>query len=216
MEEQLTAAPRPRGLRGLHYRLYDWVLRWSAHPHAPTALFVMALAEASFFPVPPDVLLISMSLARPRLAALRFAAIATVGSVVGGLIGYGIGWGLWQAIGPFCFEHLGFLGFTPEKFEWVQIKYQQNAFLALFTAGFTPIPYKVFTIAAGVFDVALPVFIVASVLGRAGRFFLVGALAGWGGAAVKPFIEKYLGWLTLAFVALLILGFWAIGALGSH
>jgi membrane protein YqaA with SNARE-associated domain len=211
------AEPNParrKGLLGLHHRVYDWALRWSAHRHAQPALFFFAMAEASFFPVPPDVLLISMGLARPK-RALWFAAIATAGSVIGGMIGYGIGWGLWQVIEPICFEHLGFLGFTPENFELVQGKYRENAFLALFTAGFTPIPYKIFTVTAGVFGVSIPVFLIASTVGRAGRFLLVGALVGWGGPAIQPFIEKYLGWLTLAFVALLILGFVVLGQLGK-
>jgi len=203
-----------RGVWNLHYRLYDWVLHWSGHPHAQTALFLLSFAEASFFPIPPDVLLISMCLARAN-RALRYAAIATAGSVLGGLAGYAIGWGLWHAIADFVFGHFGPLGFTPDNFALVQTKYQQNAFLALFTAGFTPIPYKVFTIAAGVFQIGIPVFLLASVLGRAGRFVLVSVLVSVGGPAIKPFIDRYLGWLTVAFVVLLVLGFWAIGKLGS-
>jgi len=218
MENPVAAdepAPRRRGLLGLHYRLYDWVLRWSAHKHAQTALFLMSLAEASFFPIPPDVLLMSMCMSRPK-RALRFAGIATAGSLVGGVIGYGIGWGAWQLIETFMFAKLGFLGFTAENFAKVQELYRDNAFLALFTAGFTPIPYKVFTIAAGVFGIAMPVFLGASLLGRAGRFVLVALIVGIGGAAMKPFIEKYLGWLTLAFVLLLLAGFVLIGRLGGH
>lgn len=204
---------RRKGLLGLHYRMYDWALKWSGHKHAQTALFLMSGAEASFFPIPPDVLLIAMCMAKP-LRWFRYAVIASVGSVLGGLLGWCIGWGAWKAIGPFCFDKLAFLGFTPENFDRVQTLYQDNAFLALFTAGFTPIPYKVFTIAAGVFEVAIPVFIVASTLGRAGRFLLVAFLMRWLGPAVKPFIDKYLGWLSLAFVVLLVLGFWIIGKLG--
>jgi len=214
MTEAGATVERPKGIRGLHYRLYDWVLQWSAHKHAQGALFLLALAESSFFPVPPDVLLITMVLARPK-RALRYAAIVTAGSVIGGLIGWGIGWGLWQVVEPFCYEHLGFLGFTAENFGKVQELYQQNAFLALFTAGFTPIPYKVFTIAAGVFGIGIPVFIVASILGRAGRFLLVALLVSFGGPKIQPFIEKYLGWLTIAFVVILIAGFWAIGKFGG-
>jgi len=195
--------------RGIHRRVYDWVLHWSAHPRATWALFMLAFAEASFFPVPPDVLLMSMALAKPRRSRW-YALVCTVGSVTGGLAGYAIGWGLWQGIERFAFRNLGFIGLTPDNFALVQGKYQENAFLALFTAGFTPIPYKVFTIAAGVFEVGLAVFVAASVLGRAGRFFLVAELVGRLGPRVQPFIEKYLGWLTLAFAALLILGFWAI------
>jgi len=214
-QEALARPERRKGLLGLHYRLYDWALHWSGHRHAQSALFLMSLAEASFFPIPPDVLLISMSLARPKRAFV-FAGIATAGSLVGGVLGYAIGWGLWQVIEPFCFEHLGFLGFTPGNFALVQDKYQANAFLALFTAGFTPIPYKIFTIAAGVFGIAMPTFLIASLVGRAGRFCLVAGLVGWGGPAIQPFIEKYLGWLTLAFVALLIFGFWVLSRLGGH
>ena len=206
---------RPRGWRGLHYRLYDWVLRWSEHPQAQTALVLLALAEASFFPLPPDALLIAMCLATPR-RALRYAGIATAGSVIGGLLGYGIGWGMWQLIRDFCFAHLGAIGFTTENFALIEKAYGDNAFLAVFTSGFTPIPYKVFTVAAGVFKISLPVFLVASLLGRAGRFLVVAAIVGWGGARVKPFIERYLGWLTIAFVVLLILGFWVIARFGGN
>lgn len=200
--------------RGLHHRLYDWVLKWSGHRHAQAALFLLALAEASFFPIPPDVLLIAMCLAVPS-RSFRYFVIATAGSVTGGLIGYTIGWGAWQMIEAWVFANLGVIGFTPEHFETVRHAYQGNAFLALFTAGFTPIPYKIFTVAAGVFKIPLPVFVLASILGRAGRFGLVAMLIRWVGPSVKPFIERYLGWLTLAFVALLILGFVVIGRFGG-
>ena len=143
---------RPKGWRGLHYRLYDWVLHWSGHRHAQPALFLIALVEASVFPIPPDVLLMSMTLSRPK-RGVRFALIATAGSVVGGLIGYAIGWGLWQLVEEPFFRYLGGFGFTADNFSAVQVAYRNNAFLALFTAGFTPIPFKVFTIAAGVFQV---------------------------------------------------------------
>jgi membrane protein YqaA with SNARE-associated domain len=200
---------RPAGLRGLHYRLYDWVIRWAAHRHARWALFLIAFIESSFFPIPPDVLLIAMALARPG-AARAFAALTTAGSVLGGLFGYCIGLGLWRLIEAPVFRHLGPIGFTPENFELIQTKYQENAFLAVFSSGLTPIPYKVFTIAAGVFEVSVPVFIFASILGRGARFFLIAELLKRLGPRVMPFIERYLGWLTLAFVVLLILGFVAI------
>lgn len=206
-------ALNPARARGLHHRLYDWVLHWAAHRHAQWALFVMAVAEASFFPIPPDVLLMAMGFARPRRAP-AYAGIATAGSVLGGLAGYGIGYGLWHLLAPYFFKYLRVFSFTVENFEKVQRLYQDNAFFALFTAGFTPIPYKIFTIAAGVFEVALPVFVLASILGRAGRFFIVGILVWKLGPRVRPFVERYLGWLTLAFVVLLGLGFWAVGRLG--
>jgi membrane protein YqaA with SNARE-associated domain len=202
-----AAVKRPRW--ALHRRLYDWVLKWSAHRHAQWALFLIAFAEASVFIVPPDVLLIAMALAAPQRAR-RIAAVCTAGSVAGGFAGYGIGWGLWQGVSEYFFKYLGPVGFTHEHFDAVQRAYQDNAFLAIFTAGFTPIPYKVFTIAAGVFEIALPVFAIASLLGRAGRFFLVAELVKRLGPKVLPFIEKYLGWLSLAFVVLLVLGFWIL------
>jgi len=211
-----TQQPEPKkGLFNLHHRIYDWVLRWSGHRHAGGALFVLALAEASCFPIPPDVLLLSICLAKPK-RAVRYALICTAGSVTGGLIGYGIGWGLWQALQEFCFANLSILGFTADNFAKVQGYYQDNAFLSLFTAGFTPIPYKVFTIAAGVFGIGIPVFVTASILGRAGRFLLVALLVSFFGPKVEPFIKKYLGWLTIAFVILLVVGFWAIGQFGNH
>ena len=194
---------------GLHHRVYRWVLSWSGHPRAAFALAALAFAEASFFIVPPDVLLMAMALARPARARW-YAAVCTAGSVTGGLAGYAIGHVLWSVVGEFAFRNLGFLGLTPENFVFVQDKYDANAFLALFTAGFTPIPFKVFTIAAGVFEVGLPVFVLASLVGRAGRFFLVAELVGRLGPRVQPFVEKYLGWLTLGFAVLVILGFWAI------
>ncbi|MFQ5457117.1 MAG: YqaA family protein, partial [Myxococcota bacterium] len=153
-----------------------------------------------------DVLLVAMCLARPR-SARQFAAVATAASVLGGLAGYAIGVGLWSLISGWTFSHLGTLGFTPPNFDRVQTLYQNNAFLAVFSAGFTPIPYKVFTIAAGVFKVTLGVFIAASVLGRGLRFFVVAELIGRLGPRVMPLIERYLGWLSLAFAALLALGF---------
>jgi len=192
--------------RGLHHRLYAWVLHWSAHPHARPALFLLALAESSFFPVPPDVLLISMSLSKPERAR-RFALICSVGSVVGGIVGYAIGMGLWHLLEAWFFRWLGPVGFTPENFATVQRAYMDWDFLAVFVAGFTPIPYKVFTIAAGVFGISFIPFVLASFLGRAGRFFLVAELVKRLGPPVLPFIERYLGWLTLLFGVLLIGGF---------
>ncbi len=194
---------------GFHHRLYRWVLKWSGHRKAKTALFVLAFAEASFFPIPPDVLLIAMTIAKPVRSRV-YAFFAMLGSVTGGLAGYAIGKLLWLGIRDFAYRHLGFLGLTPENFSLVEQLYNQNAFKAIFAAGFTPIPYKVFTIAAGVFDVTLPVFVLASVLGRSGRFFLVSELVRRMGPRVLPFIERYLGWMTIVFVLLLFLGFYLL------
>lgn len=207
-----SAAPRP-GFLGLHRRLYDWVIRWAAHPKAAWALFALSLCESSVFPVPPDVLLLAMVFASPRRAR-AYAALTTAGSVAGGLFGYALGWGFWQVAGPFFFRYLGPFGFTVDNFRRVQEAYQDNAFLAVFTAAFTPIPYKVFTIAAGVFGIGIAAFLAASVLGRGMRFFLVAELASRVGPAIRPFVERHLGWLTLAFAALLLLGFYGVRAVG--
>lgn len=197
----VAAEGRPGPIR----RLYDWVLRWAEHPRAGWALFAMAAAEASFFPIPPDVLLMAMCVARPR-RSFRLAAITTAGSVFGGVVGYAIGVGLWAGIEPWAFEHLGLLGLTPHNFERVQGLYESHAVLALFVAGFTPIPFKVFTIAAGVFGIPLLAFVGASLLGRGARFFLVGAVIRVLGPRVKPWLERHLGWLTLLFCVLLVGG----------
>jgi len=212
---EAAEAPRRSGLLGIHYRIYDWVLKWAAHRNAAWALFLIALVEASFFPVPPDVLLIAVCLAQPR-RSLWYALIATAGSVSGGLLGYFIGWSIWQGLETWVLTHLSFLGFTQGNFLKIQQLYHDNAFLALFGAAFSPVPYKVFTIAAGVFGVALPVFVLASAIGRAGRFGLVAVMLWWFGPPIKRFIDRHLGWLALAFVVLLVAGFVLINSLGGH
>jgi len=204
---------RPTGWRGLHYRLYDWVLHWAAHRHAQPALFFLSLAEASFFPIPPDVLLGAMAVARTK-RALRYAAICSAGSIVGGVIGYGIGWGLWEIVQEAFYRWVP--GFSPEIYARVSALYDRWNFWIVFAAGFTPIPYKVFTIAAGVAQINFVIFLVASAVSRSARFFLVAGLLRYFGPRVMPLIERYLGWLTIAFVVLLIGGFWALSLVGSH
>jgi membrane protein YqaA with SNARE-associated domain len=197
--------------RGLHHRMYDWVLRWAAHRHAQTALFVMSLAEASFFPIPPDVLLIAMSVAKAK-KALRFALICSLGSIVGGMLGYVIGLGFWELVSNLFYKWVP--GFTPEVYERVAGLYDRWNFWIVFAAGFTPIPYKVFTICAGVAQINFLIFLLASAISRSARFFLVAGLIRWLGPRVLPFIEKHLGWLTLLFVVLLVLGFVLVGSIG--
>ncbi len=196
-------------------RLYDWTLGWADTRYAVPALAVLAFLEASFFPIPPDVLLMAMSLGKPK-RAFHYAAVCTAGSVLGGLLGFYIGVSLWRTLGVYdgCpgFEGGAFLfqyvpGFTCEQFAKVQELYQANAWLALFTAAFTPIPYKVFTIAAGVFQVAIPTLIFASVVGRGARFFLVSGLIFFFGPKVRTFIERRFELLTLVFTVLLVGGF---------
>ncbi len=195
-----------------HRRLYDWVLALAHHKHATTSLFALSFAESSFFPIPPDVLQIALTLER-RDKAWWFAGVSTAGSVLGGIVGYLIGMWAWGAIGPFFFNHVP--GFTPEHFTLVQDKYAAHAMLAIVTAAFTPIPYKVFTITAGVFGVALPILIVGSLIGRAARFYLVALIIWKFGPPAKHFVEKYFNWLTLAFMILLVVGVLAIKAMGT-
>ena len=186
-------------------RLYGWVIHWSATPHAVSALFVIAFAESSFFPIPPDVLLIAMVIAVPA-KAMWYAFVCSVGSVLGGMAGYGIGWGLWEAVDSIFIGHI----FSQAVFDKVVQAYNDNAFLTVLTAAFTPIPYKVITIAAGVSKINFLTLVVASVIGRSARFFLVAGLLSYFGAVMKEKIEKYFDWLALAFFALLIVGFLVI------
>ncbi len=180
--------------------LYSWTIRWAAHPRAPWALGALSAAESSFFPVPPDVLLAPMSLARP-CRALSFALIATVGSVAGGLLGYALGALALEWIGPWLQASA-----YDQAYHTAVSWFRAWGFWIVLVAGFSPIPYKVFTLAAGASGVALLPFVLASLLGRGARFFLVAALVAWGGARVEPWLLRYverLGWLS---VGLLLLG----------
>jgi membrane protein YqaA with SNARE-associated domain len=196
-------------------RLYDWTLHWAHTKYAVPALALLAFAEASFFPIPPDVLLMAMALGKPK-RSLWFASVCTAGSVLGAILGWYVGVGLWEALGVFAecpqFEGGAWMftyvpSFTCHNFEKVQGLYQDNAWMALFTAAFTPIPFKVFTIAAGVFKVALPTLLAASAVGRGMRFFLVAGMIYWFGPQVRTFIERRFELLTLVFTALLVGGF---------
>lgn len=194
------AGARPGPVR----RLYDWVLHWAETPYGVPALFLLALAESSFFPIPPDPLLLALCLGAVR-RSLRFAAVATVASVVGGVLGYAIGYGAWSAVDQWFFQYVP--GVSPEAFEMVRGLYDRWDFWAVFLAGLTFIPYKVFTISAGVFSINFGVFLVASALSRGLRFFLVAALIYKFGPPIARFIDKYFDWLMWAFAVLLVGGF---------
>jgi len=187
--------------------LYDWVLSWADSPYAVYALFVLAFVESSFFPIPPDVLLIALALSKPQLS-LWFATICSFGSVFGGMFGYLIGYAFWQAVGDYFFLYVP--GFTRELFAQICEAYEQNSVLIVFTAAFTPIPYKVFTVTAGVSKISLLPFIGASIVGRSARFFLVGLLFKKFGPTVKVYIDKYLNLLTILVVIIYILAFYLI------
>jgi membrane protein YqaA with SNARE-associated domain len=195
---------RPSRLRILR-RLYDWTLSWAEHPGGAWALFFIAVAESSVFPVPPDVLLIALAIGSVR-SSFRFALICSVGSVTGGMLGYAIGWGAWLSVRDFFIPWV----FSQAAFDQVQQLYQGNAFLAILTAAFTPIPYKVFTVAAGVFEVRFLTLVVASAVGRSARFFAVATVIYLFGARVKRLIERYFDWCATAFLILGVSGFVAV------
>jgi membrane protein YqaA with SNARE-associated domain len=183
-------------------RLYDWVLHWAATPYGLWALAVLAFAESSFFPIPPDVLLMALCLGAPH-RSLVFALACSVTSVLGGAFGYVIGAFLWDHLSGFFLTYV----FSQEIFDLVSTKYSENAFWAVFTAGLTPIPYKVFTIAAGVFHIDFGEFLLASVFSRSTRFFAIAGLIYYFGPPIRTFIDKYFNLLSILFVVLLIGGF---------
>ncbi|MBS1304128.1 YqaA family protein [Loktanella sp. SALINAS62] len=188
--------------------LYDWTMSLSRSPHALTALFIVAFVESSFFPIPPDVLMIPMIIAAPRRAFI-IAGIATVGSVLGALLGYYIGAALFDSVGQpvLDFYH------KSDDFSEFALKYNAWGAWAVLVAGVTPFPFKVITIASGVTGLSLPVFIVSSIIARAFRFFLVAALLWKFGAPIRDFIERRLGLVFTVFCVLLIGGFLLLGVL---
>ncbi len=188
----------PRQLR----KLYDWVLSWADHPHAGLALWLLAFAEASFFPIPPDVLLIALCLSKPK-RSFKWALICSIGSVVGGMAGYFLGYQFMTSIG----EHILAFYHLTDKYLIVQHLYQKYDAWAVAVAGFTPIPYKLFTIAAGAFKISFITFVIASAISRSARFFLVAGTIYLFGPSVKEFLDKYFNLCTIVFTVLLIGGF---------
>lgn len=186
-------------------RLYDWTVHWANTPHSTWALFILAFCESSFFPIPPDVLLIALAVALPS-KSFKYALVCSAGSVLGGCFGYLIGYQFYEYVGK---PIISFYNIT-EVFNSVSESYQSNAFAAIAIAGFTPIPYKVFTISAGVCKVNIFTLILASALSRSARFFIIAGLFHLFGPKIKTFIEEYFNILTIIFIILLISGFVAI------
>jgi membrane protein YqaA with SNARE-associated domain len=183
--------------------LYDRVMLWSRHRHAAWYLGGLSFAESSFFPIPPDVMLAPMSMAQPR-KAWRFALLTTVASVAGGLLGYLIGTFAFELIQPLVGEG----GRYHEAFIHGEQWFRRWGVWAVFLAGFSPIPYKIFTITAGVLSMALLPFLLASAVGRGARFFLVAALMAWGGEPMERRLRKYvdtLGWIMVLLIALVVM-----------
>lgn len=178
--------------------LYERAMRWARHPQAPRYLGVLSFAESSFFPVPPDVMLAPMALAQPQ-RAWRLAWLTTWTSVAGGLLGYAIGRLAFASIGPWL-QTTDYWAAYQQAVAW----FGDWGVLAVFIAGFSPIPYKVFTIAAGALSMALLPFALASLVGRGARFFLVAGLMRWGGERMEAQLRQHidrLGWATVALVA---------------
>ena len=183
-------------------RLYDWVLSLAESPYGIWALFGIAVAESSFFPIPPDVLLLALAVGAPA-KSLRFAAVCTVGSLIGAAVGYLLGWGFYDLMGRRIIEFYS----AGDRYSEVKALYDRWDAVAVMVAGFTPIPYKVFTIAAGAFQINFATFMLASLLSRGARFFLIGGLIRWLGPGIKLLIDRYFNLLTILFVILLIGGF---------
>ncbi len=186
-------------------KTYEIILGWAAHKNALFFLFFLALAEASFFPIPPDVMLIAMGFAVPK-RSFRWAAVCLAGSVIGGIIGYGLGYYFMEVVGDRILE---FYHLT-DKYDQVRQLYQHYEAWAVAAGGFTPLPYKLFTITAGAFRINFLVFVIASVISRAMRFYLVAATIYFFGPKVRHFLENYFNLFTMLFTILLIGGYFLL------
>jgi membrane protein YqaA with SNARE-associated domain len=189
----------------LFTRLYDTALRWARHRHAPRYLGALSFAESSFFPIPPDVMLMPMSLAQPQ-RAMWFATLTTLASVLGGMAGYAIGYFALEWVAPLIEAGGRWASAYSRASEW----FQQWGFWAVLIAGFSPIPYKVFTIAAGALAMAFLPFVLASALGRGARFFLVASLLAWGGARMEARIRTYVEGIGWSLVVLGVVAYLAV------
>jgi membrane protein YqaA with SNARE-associated domain len=182
-----------------HRQLYNWVLSFAHSRHATTALFFLSVIEACFFIIAPDILMIALALEKPSKTWF-YATVITIGSILGGLIGYLIGSQLWHLLAPLFFQFI----FSEATFSQIETLYRNWDFWAIFLGAFTPLPYKVFAISAGVFNISLPMFVLAATIGRGMRFFLVASLLAFYGPSIKIFIDKYFNWLSIALVLILV------------
>jgi membrane protein YqaA with SNARE-associated domain len=198
MKKPLAVSQKTNILRAF----YDKCMVWSEKPGGVWIMFGLAVAESSFFPIPPDIFLMALCIATPK-RSFRHAAICTMGSVLGGAIGYGLGLFFMDTLGRPILDLYGLQG----KYEVVQELYRNYDVLAVGAAGFTPLPYKIFTLTAGAFHLNFITFILVSLVSRAGRFFLVAAMIYRFGAPVRSFIERYFNLLSIVFLVLLVLGY---------
>ena len=194
--------------------LYSWVLEWSNSKWGAFALFFLAFTEASFFPIPPDVLLIALCLGS-RSKSLYFVAICSLGSALGAIFGYSIGYFLWwngsQEFSQFANFFFNIIpGFSTEIFFDIKQKYEEWNFWVIFVSGFTPIPFKVFTVSAGAFNINFKLFLIASLIARSARFLIIGGLIWRFGDPIRSFIDKYFNILAFLFSFLLVGSFFII------
>lgn len=187
-------------------KLYLWTLSLAESRHAPLALGLIAFAESSFFPIPPDTILVPMSIARPN-RALVYALICTIGSVAGGLLGYAIGALLFETVGKWLISVYGY----GDRVAEMRALYAHWGWAVILVKGLTPIPFKIVTITSGLLAYSLPLFILLSIVTRAARFFLVAALLHRFGATIHILLEKYFGLFLAALAAVTLLGFWIAG-----
>jgi len=207
----------------LHRRLYDWTIAWAYRPSSSVALFGLSFSESIIFPVPPDVLLIPLVLGHRRRWRW-YGLLCSLASVLGAIAAYVIGWLAWASIAPTMYRWFGWTGLTAENFDKIAAQvagrdYRVWVFWTVFTAGVTPLPFKVFNIFAGMFGTSAQAvnpamffvwFLIAAVASRSARFFLLAGLCRAFGARITPFIEKYFNWLSLAFAVLLVGGFFVL------
>ncbi len=184
-------------------RLYDWTLALAESPRAPWALAGVAFAESSFFPIPPDVVLVPMSLAQPR-KAWTYAAICTIASVAGGIVGYGIGYLLYDTIGHWLITLYGY----GQKMEALRIFYAEWGWAFILVKGLTPIPYKLVTIVSGLLEYNFLLFVVLSAITRGARFFLLAAVLNKFGAKIRELLEKHFAIFMVIIVVSIVGGFW--------
>ena len=188
-------------------RIFQWIDQIAASPHPGWWLFALAFAESSFFPIPPDVLLITLGVATPE-RAIWYGVVCSLGSILGGMFGYGIG--LWGG------RPLMYKMFSATKIHAVERLYDRYNAWATGIAGLTPIPYKVFTISGGAFKINFKIFLLASIVSRSLRFMTEGVLLALFGESIRDFLYSQFNWLSIAFVVLLVGGFWAIHHFGRR
>ncbi|HEV2574322.1 MAG TPA: YqaA family protein [Beijerinckiaceae bacterium] len=184
-------------------RLYDWTLSLAGSPRATPALAAISFAESSFFPIPPDVVLVPMALAKPE-KAFYYATVCTIASVLGGIVGYGIGYLLYETVGQWVINFYG----LADKAESLRASYAQWGWLVILVKGVTPIPYKLVTIVSGLLEYNFLLFILLSIITRGARFFIVAGLLNRYGDQARTLLDRHFGVFMALIIAFVVFGFW--------